>query len=334
MFERSHYPLVTFALFAYNQERYIREAVEAAFRQDYPNLEIVLSDDSSTDMTWTVIEDLVQGYTGPHSVRLNRNPYNLGSDGIGSHVNKVVELARGELVVFAAGDDVSRADRTAKLVRMWQEAGSPTGILHSAVQVIDESGVPLRISHGRASYSDLDVADMVRTGGKGALGASLAATRDIYRIFGEIDPHTYFEDRTTAFRAFLAGQILYTDDALVDYRVHGESMTSPRKYTNPAKWERWIEGTLNVFDQFERDYRRSLDRAADPRVLRAIERERVATRRARGIHADSPTMRGWAAWNYGRDMPFRSRVAFAVECAGWIDSLPIRGLRKITRAMR
>ena len=42
-------PLVTFALFAYNQEKYIREAVEGAFAQTYAPLEIILSDDCSTD---------------------------------------------------------------------------------------------------------------------------------------------------------------------------------------------------------------------------------------------------------------------------------------------
>lgn len=334
MVDESKYPLVTFALFAYNQEKYIREAVEAALAQDYPNLEIIISDDSSTDRTYGLIKDVVDAYVGPHRVVLNLNAANLGSVGIGAHVNRVYEISSGELLVHASGDDISKPARTSELVKLWMAAGRPSSVLHSAVQVIDESGVPLRVSHGRESFSGLDAVGMVRTGGKGVLGASVAATPDLYRIFGPLDPHTYFEDRTTAFRAFLVGQILYTDDVLVDYRVHDESMTSPRKYTNPAKWQRWIEGTLNVFGQFERDYRRSVDSSVDERVLRALERERVATRRSLGIHDVSAAKRGWAGWNYGRDMPFRSRVAFAVECAGWIDSLPIRGLRKITRAMR
>jgi len=38
-------PLLTFALFGYNQEQYIREAVEGAFAQTYSPLEIILSDD-------------------------------------------------------------------------------------------------------------------------------------------------------------------------------------------------------------------------------------------------------------------------------------------------
>lgn len=47
-------PLVTFALFAYNQEQYIREAVEGAFSQTYKPLEIILSDDCSRDRTFEI----------------------------------------------------------------------------------------------------------------------------------------------------------------------------------------------------------------------------------------------------------------------------------------
>jgi len=44
-------PLVTFALLAYNQEEFIREAVEGAFALTYEQLEIILSDDCSIKMS-------------------------------------------------------------------------------------------------------------------------------------------------------------------------------------------------------------------------------------------------------------------------------------------
>ena len=50
-------PLVTFALFAYNQEEFIREAVEGAFAQTYEPLEIILSDDCSSDRTYEIIQE-------------------------------------------------------------------------------------------------------------------------------------------------------------------------------------------------------------------------------------------------------------------------------------
>jgi len=97
-------PLVTFALFAYNQEQYIRQAVEAALAQTYEPLEIIISDDCSSDSTFQVISDLAAGYTGPHTVVARRNANNLG---LAAHISTVMEAVNGELVVVAAGDGVS-----------------------------------------------------------------------------------------------------------------------------------------------------------------------------------------------------------------------------------
>ena len=64
---------VTFVLFAYNQEKYIREAVEGALSQTYGAMEIILSDDRSTDRTFEIMEEVVAEYTGIHEVILRKN---------------------------------------------------------------------------------------------------------------------------------------------------------------------------------------------------------------------------------------------------------------------
>lgn len=137
MVHESDYPLVTFALFAFNQEAYIRGAVASALAQEYPNLQVILSDDCSTDGTWAALSEMAAAYDGPHEVCLNRNSANVGSGGLGAHVNRLVELSRGDLLVFAGGDDISHPDRTAALVAAWTAAGRPPAALHSAVQVMN-----------------------------------------------------------------------------------------------------------------------------------------------------------------------------------------------------
>ena len=72
-------PLVTFALFSYNQEHYIREAIEAAFAQAYQPLEIILSDNCSDDRTDKIKKEMVKEYDGPHRVILNRLDKNIGT---------------------------------------------------------------------------------------------------------------------------------------------------------------------------------------------------------------------------------------------------------------
>jgi hypothetical protein len=111
-------PLVTFALFAYNQEKYIRAAVEGAFAQEYSPLEIILSDDCSTDRTFEIMQELAANYRGPHKVILNRNETNRG---LTPHVFGVARLATGTLLIAAAGDDISFPNRTHAIVENWNQ---------------------------------------------------------------------------------------------------------------------------------------------------------------------------------------------------------------------
>src|SRR5262245_29481692 len=106
-------PLVTFYLMAYNQARFVRQAVEAALAQTYSPLQIVVSDDCSTDGTFEIIVEAVRDYSGPHELVLNRNDRNLG---ISEHVNRITRLARGDLLIASDGDDVSSPIRTERCV--------------------------------------------------------------------------------------------------------------------------------------------------------------------------------------------------------------------------
>lgn len=108
-------PLVTFALFAYNQEKYIREAVEGAFSQTYSPLEIILSDDQSRDRTFGIMEEMAREYKGQHRVITRRGQSNQG---LIRHIRAVAEISSGSLIVVAAGDDISLPERSSKLTEL------------------------------------------------------------------------------------------------------------------------------------------------------------------------------------------------------------------------
>ncbi|MBT3873051.1 MAG: glycosyltransferase, partial [Flavobacteriaceae bacterium] len=109
-------PLVSFILLAYNQENLITEAVESLLSQTYSPLEIILSDDCSSDSTFTIMKSLKDSYKGPHKIKLNRNKTNLG---ISAHINKLVALTHGDLIFCAAGDDISLPKRCSEVVSFW-----------------------------------------------------------------------------------------------------------------------------------------------------------------------------------------------------------------------
>jgi glycosyltransferase involved in cell wall biosynthesis len=106
-------PLVTFAILAYNQEKFIREAVEGAFAQTYEPLEIILSDDCSSDRTYEIMQEMIAAYEGPHELRLRRSEVNNGTL---AHFFNVVSKTQGTHLVVAAGDDISYPERTLKSI--------------------------------------------------------------------------------------------------------------------------------------------------------------------------------------------------------------------------
>ena len=129
-------PLITFALFAYNQEKYIRDAVEGAFAQTYEPLEIILSDDCSVDKTFEIMREMAEAYDGPNDVRVRRNEVNIGTV---DHVITVAREAIGELLVVAAGDDISLPMRTREVCAAWNE--SRASVILSNHDRVDENGV-------------------------------------------------------------------------------------------------------------------------------------------------------------------------------------------------
>src|SRR5215217_2816504 len=211
-------PLVTFYVVSYNQEKFIREAVRGALAQTYSPLEIIFSDDCSQDRTFSIIQEEVARYDGPHRILLNRNDNNLG---IGGNINRVVELAKGKLIVTSGGDDASLPTRTEELVRVWVSGG--VYCISSHMILIDEDGklIGERLAGPGGSWQEA----VQRGPFGGVCGAAAAWDRRVFDTFGPLPNHTAHEDAILEFRATLLGRIAYVDKYLVKWRRHGANIS-------------------------------------------------------------------------------------------------------------
>jgi glycosyltransferase involved in cell wall biosynthesis len=88
-------PLISIIIPAYNREKYIAEAVESVLAQDYPNKEIIVVDDGSTDST----AEIIKRYGG--RVRYIKKE----NGGEASARNLGLSSARGELIAWLDSDD-------------------------------------------------------------------------------------------------------------------------------------------------------------------------------------------------------------------------------------
>lgn len=93
------YPLVTVMIPTYNQSAFIVEAVGSALKQDYKNLEVIVSDDCSNDNTQEVLEI----FKSDNRFFYHRNEKNIGR--VNNYRKLLYELANGVWVVNLDGDD-------------------------------------------------------------------------------------------------------------------------------------------------------------------------------------------------------------------------------------
>ena len=104
-------PRASLVLLAYNQERYVEEAARSCLAQESEPLQIIFSDDASSDRSHAILQSVAAAYRGPHRLVVRRNETNLG---IGAHDNRLVAESCGELLITAAGDDISLPERAAQ----------------------------------------------------------------------------------------------------------------------------------------------------------------------------------------------------------------------------
>jgi len=90
-------PLVSICVPAYNAGRWIRDALESAFEQTYTSLEIVVSDNASTDDTFEILESFTD-----ERLRLSRATRTVSAV---ANQNTVLRASRGAYVKFLHADD-------------------------------------------------------------------------------------------------------------------------------------------------------------------------------------------------------------------------------------
>ncbi|MBS1175555.1 MAG: glycosyl transferase [Burkholderiaceae bacterium] len=217
-------PNVSVVLIAYNQAAFIRSACESILLQTQVEpMEIIWSDDASNDDTFAIMQSIEQAYTGQHTIVLNRMPHNVG---LIAHINHVVRMSTGDIIVYAAGDDIAQPNRISKLLNLFQQHPH-TLLVHSAVQEMDVDGVLLGLAAPAQEKNNLNDIQAARRY-SWLIGATCAWQRTLWQVFGDIQYARAYEDMVMAFRAQLLGgpqSIVYADQPMVLYRVHTQGLS-------------------------------------------------------------------------------------------------------------
>jgi glycosyltransferase involved in cell wall biosynthesis len=125
-------PLVTIAIPTYNRAgSYLPQALQCALHQTYPNFELIVSDNGSTDHT----RDLVTSI-GDTRIRYFRHDPNIGAN---NNFNFCFAQARGKYSLLLHDDDLIDLDFVESCIRAGA-VSSEAGIIRTGTRLIDADG--------------------------------------------------------------------------------------------------------------------------------------------------------------------------------------------------
>lgn len=111
----SSMPLVSILIPVYNRESIISETLECAINQTYKNIEIIISDNCSTDNTWSILEEYSKK---DNRIKIFKNETNIGPV---LNWKKCIDNVKGEFTKILWSDDLISIDFIEKTILCFDE---------------------------------------------------------------------------------------------------------------------------------------------------------------------------------------------------------------------
>ena len=127
--------LVSIIIPTYNSADFIADTLASVQQQTYPNWEVILVDDGSTDITLAIAQNIAQT---DQRIRIFKNPTNSGT---GVTRNNALHHCQGNYIAFLDADDVWKPNKLERQLQFMQEQQQP--FTFSFYECIDEAGNPL-----------------------------------------------------------------------------------------------------------------------------------------------------------------------------------------------
>lgn len=207
-------PLISVALCTYNGEAFLRPLMDSLLAQTYPNVEIIVVDDCSTDQT----KGIVMQYAAKNSsVRFFENQTNLGYN---RNFEKALQLCSGALIAICDQDDIWHRDK----LSIQQQKMQDHQLVYHDSEFIDDKGVSM-------NFKMTDKFKFYRGGSplpfllmNCVSGHSILLKKTLLSEILPFPPGFHY-DQWIAFVATDKGSIDFIDQCLVQYRQHEKNST-------------------------------------------------------------------------------------------------------------
>lgn len=215
-------PLVSVRIPVFNHEPYIEKCLDSVLNDSYPNKELIIMDDGSTDNSPYIIQDWIKDHQDDIEVSF----FPRSHRGLARTLNDMISKCRGEYLVSLASDDMLTNDGIRKRIDYLLATKTKLAVFGDCVVVNEkdeklyESGI-FELHTGRKEnyFSDgLLKREIIQNWS--IPGPVLMVNRDIYKTIGFYDELLMVEDWDLYLKMVAGNLIGFLDEKVGVYRLH------------------------------------------------------------------------------------------------------------------
>lgn len=229
---------VTVVVACYNHADYVEQALRSVFHQEGAKVQVIITDDASSDDTQFVVEQLLERNEWMPAVKI----FHTQNRGICATFNEALAHVATPFVAFMSADDWMFPDRIRKQLEFFDSLGENVAVVHTRIQPVDPLGETVEGSiferfnvpvARRNKSAHLDPRE-IRTSHPIATPSVLMRSAAV-RGVGGYDEGLNAEDIDMWFRLSRSHEFAYLDETLTYYRV-GQSGSLSDELTRRGKY--------------------------------------------------------------------------------------------------
>ncbi len=128
------HPKITIIAVCFNQEKWVEETLNSILQQNYPDIQLIIADDGSTDTSKQIIRNWIKG-NAPHTMFIDHEK-NMG---LTKNINSTLPFIQGDFFQIFGCDDIMLPHKISWQVKLFEENPS-VGVIYSDMQIIDADG--------------------------------------------------------------------------------------------------------------------------------------------------------------------------------------------------
>jgi glycosyltransferase involved in cell wall biosynthesis len=209
------HPLISVIIPCFNAAFFLQEAIESVLNQNYPNLQLIVVNDGSTDNSLKIAKQ----YEKDNVLIIDKL-----NTGVSDSRNQGAQIAKGKYLAFLDADDVWKAEKLKESIEVFEEHN--VGLVHTYMEVINEESLPTgEILKGKKG--NLLESLLLWNGCNIPSPSSILISKSAFDEVGGFDPSfSTAADQDFFFRLATKFNVGIVKKPLGQYRVHSNNMHS------------------------------------------------------------------------------------------------------------